>query len=69
MTGQLVLFAEDPMATRVSMKTKGEAGLTKAMPPGPERLLGELVKRGLDRGDLPVAARIVLALDEEPVAG
>jgi hypothetical protein len=57
-TAQLELFAE----TRLS---NTEAGLTtEGIPPGAERLLAELLKRGLPEGDLRVAASLCLALDE-----
>jgi hypothetical protein len=38
--------------------------LAKGIPAGAERLLAELVRRGLPEGDLRVAARLCLALDE-----
>jgi hypothetical protein len=56
MTVELELFPE----TRAS---NADAGL-KSVPPGAERLLKELVKRGLREGDLGVAASLCLALDE-----
>ena len=59
MTDQLALFAE---ATGGG-KTKAEAGLCDT-PPGAERLLAELVRRGLPEGDLRVAAALCLVLDE-----
>jgi hypothetical protein len=45
--------------------TKGEAGIAKELAPGPERLLAALVRRGLAREHLRVAAALVLALDAE----
>jgi hypothetical protein len=53
---QLELFPEAHLSN-------GEAGL-KSVPPGAERLLAELVKRGLPEGDLRVAASLCLVLDE-----
>ncbi len=67
---QLVLDLEIEGTMEVSgtgkRLTKGEAGLRKAMPAGPARLLANLVRRGLDPGDLKAAAAIVLALDARP---
>jgi hypothetical protein len=57
-SAQLELFCD----TRLS---NAEAGLTgDGIPPGAERLLAELVKRGLSEGDLRVAASLCLVLDE-----
>jgi hypothetical protein len=56
-TVQLQLFPE----TR--HLSNSDVGL-KSVPPGAERLLKELVKRGLREGDLGVAASLCLALDE-----
>jgi hypothetical protein len=53
---QLELFPE----VRVS---NAEYGL-KSVPPGAERLLAELVRRGLRETDLKAAAQLCLALDE-----
>jgi hypothetical protein len=61
--GQLALFA-DPNGT--GRKTVSVAGLRRDAPPGPERLLRELVKRGLCPDHLERAAALVLVLDEEP---
>jgi hypothetical protein len=60
---QLALFAEPASPERL---TKAKAGLRSEMPAGAERLLAELVKRGLCETDLRVAARLCLALDERP---
>jgi hypothetical protein len=57
---QLSLFAE-PTEVRL---TKVQAGLRSGQPPGPQRLLSELVKRGLRREHLPAAARLCLLLAE-----
>jgi hypothetical protein len=56
---QLPLFTENGNGRM----TKDAAGL-KETPPGAERLLAELIKRGLPPGDLKVAASLCLALDE-----
>jgi hypothetical protein len=60
---QLAFFAENGHGGNGTM-TKAEAGLAKEIPPGAERLLGELAKRGLRSEDLRVAAMLVLALEE-----
>jgi hypothetical protein len=57
MNGQMALFAEP------AVKTNAEAGLRET-PPGAERLLAELVRRGLHPGGLRAAAALCLALDE-----
>jgi hypothetical protein len=44
--------------------TKAEAGLAQEIPAGPAKLLAELLKHGLERECLPVAASLVLVLDE-----
>jgi hypothetical protein len=41
-----------------------KAELRREAPPGAERLLGALVKRGLHEGDLRVAAALCLLMDE-----
>jgi hypothetical protein len=43
--------------------TKAEAGIAKGIPAGAERLLAELVRRGLPEGDLQAAAALALELD------
>jgi hypothetical protein len=63
-TGQLPLFDLEPNGNGNGRKTKAEAGLAKGIGPGAERLLSELVKRGLPEADLLVAAMLALALDE-----
>jgi hypothetical protein len=60
LSGQLSLFAEPTSAARL---TKAELGLRSEMPAGAERLLAELVKRGLREADLRPAARLCLVLD------
>ena len=61
MTEQLPLFALERNGN--GRMTRAEAGLRREAPPGAERLLGELVKRGLPAGDLKVAAALCIALD------
>jgi hypothetical protein len=61
LSDQLALFAEPTSAARL---TKAELGLRSEMPAGAERLLAELVKRGLPETDLRVAARLCIALDD-----
>jgi hypothetical protein len=52
---------------RRARMSKTEAGLAKeGVGRGAEKLLAELVKRGLAEADLRAAARLCLALDEEP---
>ena len=63
MSEQLVLDL-GPEHAQLRVLTKQEAGLTKEMPPGPERLLSEMVKRGLERDHLVAAAALVFAFDE-----
>lgn len=57
--GQLSLFAEpaEPVLT-------GEQAGLRSVPPGAERLLGELVRRGIGEDALEAAARLCLLLDE-----
>jgi hypothetical protein len=63
-TDQLSLFdGLEPSTNGHGRRTKRERGL-KATPAGAERLLAEMVKRGLPAGDLRVAASLCLALDE-----
>jgi hypothetical protein len=57
-SGQLALFAE-PDATAFT------ADLQRDVPAGAERLLRELVKRGLHEGDMRLAAALCIVLDEE----
>jgi hypothetical protein len=63
---QLVLFA-DPVDNchngNGHVKTKTEVGLAKVLARGPEPLLTELVKRGLEENAYGDAA-LVLALEE-----
>ena len=59
---QLALFTVRERSRAVT--TKAEAGLTKEIPAGAERLLAALVLHGLDREFLRPAAALVLALDE-----
>lgn len=61
MTIQLALFQE--IATN-GIKTVATAGLSKGAAPGAERLLRELVKRGLPEDSLLEAAALALALDD-----
>ena len=61
MSIQLALFPE--VATN-GVKTVASAGLSKGAAPGAERLLRELVKRGLREDSLRVAAALALALDD-----
>ena len=71
MTEQLHLFLE-PNGNGHRRMTREEAGLRREMPPGSERLLAAMVKRGLPAGDLRVAAALCIALDtsdEEGAAG
>lgn len=56
-TAQLELFGHAPTSN-------AEAGIRKAIPAGPGRLVAALVKGGLHEADLPAAAALVLALDE-----
>jgi hypothetical protein len=60
-TEQLALFDAEPNGNGHRM-TKAEAGLSETRP-GAQRLLGELVRRGLDRDHLTAAAALVLELD------
>ena len=47
------------------VQRKDEVGLRNNLPKGgPERLVAELVKRGLSEGDLHMAAALAIALDE-----
>jgi hypothetical protein len=59
---QLALFVMESSTNR--RKTAIEAGLVKDAPPGAERLLRELVRRGLERDHLHTAAALALVLDE-----
>ena len=63
MNGQLPLFAGPGPNGGNGRMTKYAVGLVEC-PPGAERLLSELVRRGLPPGDLRVAAALCLALDE-----
>jgi hypothetical protein len=58
---QLELFATDRRPP-----PKERAGLAKEIGPGAERLLGEMVKRGLPERALHRAASLCLLLDAEP---
>ena len=64
MTGEVT--ALEPAAKR---RTNGELGLRRDAAPGPERLLRELVKRGLDERHHVAAGALVLALDDEGTNG
>ena len=69
MNGQLRLF--EPNGSNGHRKTKAEAGVRREVPAGAERLLAELVQRGLARG-ICVSRRLCVALDgrdEEAPAG
>jgi hypothetical protein len=57
--GQLPLFE----SSGNGRPTKADVGL-RDTPPGAERLLAELVRRGLGEGDLRIAAALCLVLDE-----
>jgi hypothetical protein len=47
--------------------SRGEAGITReGVPPGAERLLVALVRRGLRKEYLVAAAQLAIALDERP---
>jgi hypothetical protein len=61
-SAQLELFAETLAAPRGRL-TREQAGLAHGIPPGPERLLAALVKRGVAGDDLRVAAALCLALE------
>jgi hypothetical protein len=61
-SGQLALFDLEIGPRRL---TRAEAGVSKETRPGAERLLADLVARGLDRDHLRVAAALVLELDAE----
>jgi hypothetical protein len=63
-TAQLNLFTDIGGGAPDARMNRNAAGLRKGIPPGAERLLGELVKRGLLERDLKVAALLALALDE-----
>ena len=63
---QLVLALDTPAPT--GRRTRDQAGLAKDARPGPERLLRELVRRGLAHEHLRIAAALVLALEEEATA-
>jgi hypothetical protein len=60
MSDQLSLFEPNGNGRR---PTKTDLGL-KETRPGPERLLGALVREGLSDKALPVAARLCLLLDD-----
>jgi hypothetical protein len=62
LNGQLELFAETAVDERTL--TREQVGLRHDIPPGPARLLGELVKRGVADEDLRAAVALCLALDE-----
>jgi hypothetical protein len=47
--------------------SRDEAGVSREIPPGAERLLAALVRRGLDRAYLFAAAALCVELDERPV--
>jgi hypothetical protein len=53
-----------PAAVPPPPKTEGES---KAIPPGPARLVAALARRGMPAEVLPVAAALALALDREPL--
>jgi hypothetical protein len=57
-TEQLCFEFTEPNAAMLTPKFRRE------VPAGAERLLRELVKRGLPEGDLRVAAELCLLLDE-----
>jgi hypothetical protein len=59
---QLQLFI--PVEANGHARTNAELGLRGGIPPGAERLLGELVRRGLRSSELTAAASLCLALDE-----
>jgi hypothetical protein len=61
---QLAFFAENGHNGNAHVASKSEVGLAKAIGPGAERLLAELVKRGLDQEHLRPTAALVLALEE-----
>jgi hypothetical protein len=57
------------MAAIPAPMSREEAGLVRdGIPPGAERLLAALVRRGLDKAHLVAAARLAIALDERPSA-
>lgn len=60
------LALDFPTPDRREMKTVAALGLRRDCPPGPARLLRELVKRGLTEDALHSAAALALVLDEGP---
>lgn len=61
---QLVLALDLPETNGTRM-TVATAGLRRECPPGPERLLRELVKRGLGHDHFHAAAALVVVLEED----
>jgi hypothetical protein len=61
---QLSFFTENGRNGNGHVASKSEVGLAKAIPPGAERLLSELTKRGLKEDAYRDAAALVLALEE-----
>jgi hypothetical protein len=61
---QLAFFTENGHNGNRHIATKADLGLAKEIPPGAERLLSELVKRGLRKDAYRPAAALVLALEE-----
>jgi hypothetical protein len=59
---QLGLLVREPRPVR------RDVALRRPAPPGAERLLRELVRRGLEPGALRVAAGLCLALDGQAAA-
>ena len=60
--GQLELFVG--IETHDIPMTIAEAGVRRAIPGGPGRLVTALVKDGLDPADLVAACALAIALDE-----
>jgi hypothetical protein len=58
-----------PPTRRGAVGTKAQLGLAKEIPVGAERLLAQLVRRGLAEHHLKAAASLVLALEEWAAGG
>jgi hypothetical protein len=68
-SGQLTLDLDPGHDPAPRVLNKAAVGLAKVVRPGPERLVSELVKRGMSRDHLAAAAALALLLDAEPVDG
>ena len=64
MTVQLAFELDTEVSPAPVRMTGAQAGLRRDCPPGAERLLAALVKRGLPHEHLHAAAALVLALEQ-----